>query len=118
MYFVKHFNGTQWHVLDNAQQTVFIGNKQRAEDWLDLQENLQRQQTQSVAPRSDFLQALLTFLRRVFSGVFRFRRGSADSTSSVSLRDKTTETFSANMPSSLTAEPRRGERARSTRAAL
>ncbi len=39
MYSVKYIDGN-WHIIDSAERTVFTGNKQQIEDWLDAQESI------------------------------------------------------------------------------
>ena len=42
MYRVEYVVGHHWSVIDASGRTVFVGTKQRVEDWLDRQENIQR----------------------------------------------------------------------------
>ncbi len=69
MYAVKYINGSQWHIVDSNQQTVFVGNKQQAEEWLDLQENAQRQAAASPVSRSRIRVALQSLCGHMMSGV-------------------------------------------------
>ena len=42
-YGVRDLEFGQWQIVDGRGQTVFVGTKRQAEDWLDYQENAQRQ---------------------------------------------------------------------------
>jgi hypothetical protein len=69
VYSVKYINGTQWHIVDRNQETVFIGTKQQAEDWLDFKENAQRQSATSTFSLRRAAQAILLPSRRFVSGL-------------------------------------------------
>jgi hypothetical protein len=58
MYRIEYVNdGNRWMIVDVKDRVMFIGTMQQAEDWLDSQENLNRQPTQVGA-----------WLRRIFQG--------------------------------------------------
>ncbi len=73
MYIVRYINGTQWHIVDDHQQTVFIGTKQQAEDWLDFQENVQRQPAPATASPGRIRSALRLMVRSFQAGFSHFR---------------------------------------------
>ena len=118
VYILRHINGTQWHIVDSSRRTVFVGTKQQAEDWLDLQDNLQRQPVRQAARLSEVLRFLLAIIGGVFSRVSWFRGSIADSASSASLNETTSEPTSATVPPSAAAEQRRGDRSPPARTAL
>jgi hypothetical protein len=47
MYRVRDIQRDQWMIVDDRDQTVFVGTKRQAEDWLDYQENAQRRAKRS-----------------------------------------------------------------------
>ncbi|MGE5194849.1 MAG: hypothetical protein ACM3U2_20345, partial [Deltaproteobacteria bacterium] len=82
MYFVKYVSGTQRHIIDRDQQTVFIGTKQQVEDWLDLQENARRLAAPSPVSFGRIARAVITHCVRILRGFSSLVRGSrADSRS-------------------------------------
>jgi hypothetical protein len=48
MYRVQYKNREQWRIVDGRDQTVFVGTKRQAEDWLDYQENAQPRPSNEV----------------------------------------------------------------------
>ena len=45
---VEFVSGDQWKVIDEGDETLFVGTKSQVEDWLDFQEN---QRAQPMRPR-------------------------------------------------------------------
>lgn len=43
MYRISDASGSQWAVVDETDRVWFVGTPRECEDWLDLQENLKRQ---------------------------------------------------------------------------
>src|SRR5438309_11309992 len=43
MYRIHSVSGDQWTIVDDRDDVVFAGTKQRCEDWLDFQENARPQ---------------------------------------------------------------------------
>jgi hypothetical protein len=76
MYFLKYVNGTQWHIVDSGQQTVFIGTKQQAEDWLDFQENARREAARSPKSFGGIARGIMRLPGRVLRGISSLVRGS------------------------------------------
>jgi hypothetical protein len=63
MYRIASAAGSQWAIVDETDRVWFVGTPRECEDWLDLQENLQRQQ-QKRAHWRRFISSLMRFFRR------------------------------------------------------
>ena len=74
MYRVKTIDGTQWQIIDCQDHTVFAGNKQQAEDWLDFQENMSRQAHTGLVQKSParVVTAVLSIASGISHGVPTF----------------------------------------------
>jgi len=64
MYRIEYVVGDHWSVIDARDRTVFVGTKQRVENWLDLQENLARVPARRPPQNRDY-RLLVRVLRRL-----------------------------------------------------
>ncbi|MGE5191559.1 MAG: hypothetical protein ACM3U2_03600 [Deltaproteobacteria bacterium] len=60
---VEYVSGDQWKVIDDNKKVVFVGSLRQTEDWLDFQENIQRQ----LEPTGVWLRNLVDALRRLLA---------------------------------------------------